>query len=186
MSDTTKVFIEIPEGSAVKYEIDNETGELVVDRVMPTAMRFPVNYGSINCTKGGDGDPLDALVFTSQPIVPGAVITCNILGVLEMEDEKGIDHKIVCVPVEKIDFVCGAWKSLNDIPTHRKDQIRHFFEHYKDLEKGKWVKLKGWKEAKIAKEILNKGTLLYEKEGGADHDCICGGHCGHHGEHHEH
>lgn len=178
--DSVKVFIEIPESSSVKYEYDPEECDIVVDRVMPTAMRFPFSYGFIKGTVGQDGDPLDALVFVSQPIIPGVVIKCQIIGMLEMEDEEGIDHKIVCVPVEKVDFVCGAWKSLSDIPEHRKNQIRHFFEHYKDLEKGKWVKLKDWQDVKVAEKVLTAATKRYQEEGGGDHDCLCGGHCDHH------
>ena len=152
--DTVKVLIEIPEGSSIKYEQDEETGEITVDRVMPTAMRFPFSYGAIIDTHGEDGYALDALVFISQPVVPNVVVNCKVIGVLEMEDEGGVDHKIVCVPVQKVDFVCGAWNSLKDVPQHRLDQIRHFFEHYKDLEQGKWVKLKDWKGVEVAETII--------------------------------
>ncbi len=157
MSDI-KVLIEIPAGSSVKYELDEETGEMTVDRLMPTAMSYPVNYGLIDETAGEDGDALDALVFISQPVVPGVVIKCKILGVLEMEDEEGVDHKIVCVPAKtKIDPICGAWESLSDVPEAKKREIKHFFEHYKDLEEGKWVKLKDWKDAATAEAILKAG-----------------------------
>jgi inorganic pyrophosphatase len=163
MSDTIKVLIEIPEGSSVKYELDEETGEMTVDRLMPTAMSYPVTYGLIDETHGEDGDALDALVFISQPVVPGVVIKCKIIGLLEMEDEEGIDHKLVCVPAKtKIDPICGAWESLDDVPAARKAQIRHFFEHYKDLEEGKWVKLKEWKGAEEAKEVLKAGVERFE------------------------
>ncbi len=161
MSDI-KVLIEIPAGSSVKYELDEETGEMTVDRLMPTAMSYPVNYGLIDCTAGEDGDALDALVFISQPIVPGVVIKCKIIGVLEMEDEEGVDHKIVCVPAKtKIDPICGAWESLSDVPEAKKREIKHFFEHYKDLEDGKWVKLNDWKDAAAAEEILAAGQARY-------------------------
>ena len=156
--DTVKVLIEIPEGSNVKYELDEETGEMVVDRLMPTAFSYPVNYGLIDETAGEDGDALDALVFISAKVVPGVVINCKVIGVLEMEDEEGVDHKIVCVPAKtKIDPICGAWNSLDDIPTPKKNEIRHFFEHYKDLEEGKFVKLKDWKGIDAAMEILQAG-----------------------------
>lgn len=149
------VKIEIPEGSRVKYELDEETGEMMVDRIVPTAMDYPVNYGLIEGTKGADGDALDALVFLSERVVPGCVVKCRIIGMLEMEDEEGIDHKIVCVPAkQKIDPICGAWTSLDDIPQMKKQQIRHFFEHYKDLEEGKWVKLKDWKDAATGEALL--------------------------------
>lgn len=164
MSDL-KVYIEIPEGSRVKYELDEETGELCVDRLMPTAMGYPVNYGLIQDTKGQDGDALDALVFLSEPVTPGVVIKCKMIGALGMEDEEGIDHKIICVPAKtKIDPVCGAWESLDDIPEAKKAQIKHFFEHYKDLEKGKWVKLSGWHKVEKAEKILTDGIKRFQDE----------------------
>lgn len=157
MSDI-KVLIEIPEGSRVKYELDEETGEMMVDRLMPTAMGYPVAYGLIKGTKGEDGDALDALVFMSECTAPNVVVKCKVIGVLEMEDEEGIDHKILCVPAKtKIDPICGEWSSLDDIPEAKKRQIRHFFEHYKDLEADKWVKLKDWKGAEEAEAILEAG-----------------------------
>lgn len=157
MSETLKVLIEIPEGSRVKYELDEETGAMCVDRLMPTAMGYPVNYGLIEGTVGEDGDALDALVFLSEKVVPGVVIKCKVIGVLEMEDEEGIDNKIVCVPEKaKIDPICGAWESLADIPEAKKSEIRHFFEHYKDLEKEKWVKLRDWKDVAAANEIIER------------------------------
>jgi inorganic pyrophosphatase len=165
MSDSIKVLIEIPEGSTVKYELDEETGEMTVDRLMPTAMSYPVNYGLIDETAGEDGDALDALVFISQPVVPGVVIKCKVIGLLEMEDEEGIDHKIVCVPAKtKIDPICGDWNSLDDVPEARKRAIKHFFEHYKDLEEGKWVKLKDWKDATAAEKVLQASIERFEKE----------------------
>lgn len=150
-----KVRIEIPEGSSVKYEVDESTGDLCVDRILPVAMSYPVNYGLIEATLGQDGDALDAFVFLSQPVIPGAVITCRPLGLLEMEDEAGIDHKILCVPASpKIDPFTGGWESHNDIPPAKKAQIRHFFEHYKDLEPEKWVKLKDWQERSVAEALI--------------------------------
>lgn len=158
MSDTIKVLIEIPEGSNIKYELDEETGEMMVDRLMPTAMSYPMNYGLIKGTKGEDGDALDALVFISRKVMPGCVIKCKVIGLLEMEDEEGIDHKILCVPEKtKIDPICGEWNSLHDIPEAKKKEIRHFFEHYKDLEPEKWVKLKDWKGSEEAQKVLEAG-----------------------------
>lgn len=155
-----KVLIEIPEGSKIKYELDEETGEMTVDRIVPTAMSYPVNYGLVEGTLGQDGDALDALVFISARIVPGVIIKCKIIGLLEMEDEAGIDHKLVCVPATtKIDPICGAWESLADVPEANKREIRHFFEHYKDLEQGKWVKLKDWKDAKTGETLLQKSKI---------------------------
>lgn len=153
-----KIIIEIPEGSSVKYELDEETLEMTVDRLMPTAMSYPVSYGLIKGTHGEDGDALDALVFISQPVLPGVVIKCKPIGMLEMEDEAGVDHKIVCVPASvKIDPICGAWESLDEVPAARKEQIRHFFEHYKDLEADKWVKLNNWLDRSAAEAAIKAG-----------------------------
>jgi len=165
MSDSIKVLIEIPQGSNVKYELDEETNELCVDRIVPTATWYPINYGLIKETRGEDGDALDALVFLSQAVVPGVVVKCKIIGVLEMEDEEGIDHKIVCVPAKaKIDAVCGAWESMDDVPPARLAQIKQFFEHYKDLEAGKWVKIHGWQGPERAQEILKAAQDRFAQE----------------------
>ncbi len=155
MSDEIKVLIEIPEGSRVKYELNEETLQMEVDRLMPTAMGYPVNYGLVLNTHGEDGDALDALVFLSEKVMPGVVIKCQVIGLLEMEDEEGIDHKLICVPAgAKIDPICGTWSSLDDIPEAKKRQIKHFFEHYKDLEEGKWVKIKDWQGTEVAGQVL--------------------------------
>ena len=159
------VLIEIPTGSVVKYELNETTHQIFVDRLLPTAMGYPVNYGLIENTLGEDGDALDALIFISQPIIPGVRIECKMIGLLEMEDEAGIDHKIVCVPAStKIDPICGAWSSLDDIPQSSKDQIRHFFEHYKDSEPEKWVKLKDWKNTETAQAVLAAGIKRFKQE----------------------
>lgn len=144
MSDqsTLHILVEIPAGSNTKYEQDEETGRIYVDRFVPTPMFYPENYGSIEGAKGKDGDLLDALVLTSQPILPGNWIKAKVIGMLEMEDEEGIDHKILCVPAKaKMDAQCGAWEDLADVPQWRLDKLKHFFEHYKDLEPEKWVKI---------------------------------------------
>lgn len=155
MSDAIKVLIEIPEGSRVKYELDEDTNQIEVDRLMPTAMGYPVNYGLVQETHGEDGDALDALVFISEAVMPGVVIKCKVIGLLEMEDEEGIDHKLVCVPAKtKIDPICGAWESLDDVPEAKKRMIKHFFEHYKDLEEGKWVKLRDWQDQAAGEKVL--------------------------------
>lgn len=151
------VHIEIPEGSNIKYEIDEETGHLMVDRLMPTMMSYPENYGLIPDTKGKDGDALDVLVFTSVPLTPNSYIKCKLIGMLEMEDEEGVDHKLLAVPVEKVDFICGKWNTLEDVPQHRLDRMKHFFEHYKDLEKGKWVKLNEFQGFDAALKVLEEG-----------------------------
>lgn len=163
MSDSIKVLIEIPEGSNVKYELDEETGEMMVDRLMPTSMSYPVNYGLIKGAQGEDGDALDALVFISRRVMPGSVIKCKVIGMLEMEDEEGIDHKIVLVPEKaKIDPICGAWTSMDDIPEAKKSEIRHFFEHYKDLEPEKWVKLKEWQGVDAAMKVLEAAQKRFK------------------------
>lgn len=150
-----KVYLEIPEGSNLKYELDETSHQLTLDRILPVSMTYPVNYGLVKDTVGEDGDALDALVFLSYPTVPGIVVTCKPLGLLEMEDEEGIDHKVICVPKSpKIDPVCGQWQSLADIPESKKAAIRHFFEHYKDLEPEKWVKLKDWQDVSFAEKII--------------------------------
>jgi inorganic pyrophosphatase len=141
-NQTLHVLIEIPAGSNTKYEQDEASGRIYVDRFVPTPMFYPENYGSIEGAQGKDGDLLDALVLTSQPILPGKWIKTRVIGMLEMEDEEGIDHKILCVPEKaKIDIQCGAWEDISDVPQWRLDKLKHFFEHYKDLEPGKWVKI---------------------------------------------
>lgn len=175
------VLIEIPANSNTKYEVDEATGRIFVDRFVPTPMAYPENYGMIVGTAGKDGDALDALVLTSQPIQPGMWIKARVIGMLEMEDEEGIDHKLICVPAKaKIDFMCGAWEDLKDIPQHRLDRIKHFFEHYKDLEKDKWVKINKFTGKAEAEKELAEGMEKYQAEGAHDHECMCGGNCGHH------
>lgn len=137
-----EVMIEIPANSAVKYEQDEENGRIYVDRFVPTPMAYPENYGLIEGAKGKDGDLLDALLLTAQPVMPGSWMKARVIGMLEMEDEEGIDHKLICVPAKaKQDYICGGWQDLGDVPQYRLDRIKHFFEHYKDLEKDKWVKI---------------------------------------------
>lgn len=153
-----KVLIEIPEGSRVKYELDEDTGQMTVDRIMPTAFGYPASYGLIEDTKAEDGDALDVLVLMSAAVVPGVIIKCKPIGVLEMEDEEGIDHKIVAVPVAKVDHQYSHWNDISDVPEAKKKQIRHFFEHYKDLEEGKWVKLKDWLDRQAAEALVKKSS----------------------------
>ena len=139
------VIIEIPAYSApVKYEVDKETGALTVDRFMGTAMQYPANYGYIPQTLSDDGDPVDVLVITPQPIIGGSVIRCRPIGVLKMSDEAGEDAKILAVPVQKLTQYYNKIETYQDFPEAELDKITHFFEHYKDLEKGKWVKVEGW------------------------------------------
>jgi inorganic pyrophosphatase len=145
MSDALHILIEIPANSNIKYEQDEETGRIYVDRFVPTPMFYPENYGAVEGIPGKDGDLMDALVLTSQPVAPGMWIKARVIGMLEMEDEEGIDHKLICVPEKaKQDVICGSWQELSDVPQYRLDKIKHFFEHYKDLEKDKWVKIKSF------------------------------------------
>ncbi|KAF1852969.1 hypothetical protein Lal_00009150 [Lupinus albus] len=150
------VVIEIPANAdPIKYEVDKESGALFVDRFMSTAMFYPCNYGYINHTLSLDGDPVDVLVPTPYPLQPGAVIRCRPVGVLKMTDESGEDAKLVAVPHTKLSKEYDHIKDVNDLPELLKAQITHFFEHYKDLEKGKWVKVDGWDNAEAAKaEII--------------------------------
>lgn len=150
------VIIEIPaHADPVKYEVDKETGAMFVDRFMMTAMHYPCNYGYIPHTLCGDGDPADVLVVTPLPLVPGSVIRCRPVGMLRMEDDGGEDAKILAVPVDKLTRLYRQVNSFRDLPEELLERIAHFFQHYKDLEPGKWVKLRGWEGPEEAKrEIL--------------------------------
>ncbi len=148
------VYIEIPQGSLIKYELDKESNAIFVDRFAFTSMGYPANYGFVPNTLSKDGDPVDVLVLSSYSVHPGTVIPSVPIAMLEMEDEAGIDTKIIAVPKLKVDPFFGIWKDLSDIPDSYKNRIKHFFEHYKELEPGKWVKLKEWKDkAHALKEI---------------------------------
>jgi inorganic pyrophosphatase len=139
------VIIEIPASAGpVKYEVDKETGALFVDRFLATPMQYPANYGYIPNTLCEDRDPLDVLVITPFPLVNGCVIRSRPLGMLKMSDEKGGDAKLIAVPIKKQCALYDKVETLDDVPKALLDQIAHFFEHYKDLEPGKWVKLDGW------------------------------------------
>jgi len=133
-------FIEISKDSRVKYEIDEKTGFLMADRFLYTAMEFPFNYGFIPNTKGEDGDPLDVLLLSSEVVNGGAVVKAKIIGMLEMRDEEGIDTKLIAVPIKKIDPLYGVYEEVDELPVAVKDKIKHFFDHYKELEPNKWVK----------------------------------------------
>ena len=149
------VAIEIPAGSApVKYEIDKDSGALLVDRFIHTPMHYPVNYGFVPHTLSDDGDPIDACVLTPQPIIHGCVIAARPVGVLMMEDESGVDEKLLCVPVDKLHPYYSNVKTVEDLPQIVRDQIGHFFEHYKDLESGKWVKVQGWEGVEKAHQMI--------------------------------
>jgi inorganic pyrophosphatase len=150
------VIIEIPMNSpAVKYEVDKKSGVLFLDRMLKTAMHYPCNYGYIPHTLCGDGDPVDVLVVMPVPVQSGAVVTCRPVGMLRMEDESGDDAKILAVPTEDITGLYRDVKGVNDVDELLRLQISHFFDHYKDLETGKWVKIHGWEEVEAAhREIL--------------------------------
>jgi len=148
------VVIEIPHGSGVKYEVDKESGAMVVDRVVFTPMVYPAAYGFIPNTLADDGDPADALVLISAPLVPGAVVRSRPIGLLKMEDEAGQDEKIVCVPHDKVHPQYTGITEISQLPAITRDAIEHFFSHYKDLEKGKWVKITGWGSAADAEKAI--------------------------------
>jgi inorganic pyrophosphatase len=157
------VVIEIPQGSAVKYEVDKESGAMVVDRFLFTAMAYPAAYGFIPGTLAEDGDPADVLVLTPSPVIPGAVIRCRPIGMLNMEDEKGPDEKIVCVPHDKVHTQFSEIKTVDDLPEITRLSIQHFFTTYKDLEKGKWVKVTGWVGPKEAEAAIIKSIEAAKK-----------------------
>ncbi|MBN0989759.1 MULTISPECIES: inorganic diphosphatase [Amphritea] len=157
------VIIEIPADSdPVKYEIDKDSGAIFVDRFMAAPMFYPANYGYINNTLADDGDALDVLVVTPYPVVPGSVIRCRPVGVLNMTDEAGEDAKLVAVPHDKLS---KAYKNVNDVtdlPELLLARIKHFFENYKGLEEGKWVKVEGWEGAEAAKAAIVEAQKAYE------------------------
>ncbi|MRN68144.1 MAG: inorganic diphosphatase [Nitrosopumilales archaeon] len=156
------VIIEIPKGSSIKYELDTTNGLIFVDRILLSAMYYPCNYGSIPKTKEEDGDPVDVLVLGNDPIIPMAVIRARPVGVLLTEDEKGHDSKIVAAPLNKIDPSFSAIKEVDDIPEYLRNQITHFFEHYKELEQGKYVKIIGWKGREIAKKQISEAINKFK------------------------
>ena len=159
------VIIEIPKDSEpVKYEVDKETGAIFVDRFMGTAMHYPCNYGYIPQTLANDGDPVDVLVITPFPLIPGVVVRCRAIGVLKMTDDGGEDSKILAVPADKILPIYKHWQKPEDMNELRLNQIKHFFEHYKDLEPGKWVKIDGWYGPEEAKAEILYGADNYKKD----------------------
>lgn len=157
--DEVNVIIEIPAlGGPVKYEVDKTTGALCVDRFMATSMVYPANYGYIPHTLSEDGDPVDVLVLTPAPLVSGSVIAARPIGVLNMTDESGKDEKILAVPIDKLSMQYRKIKSVEDIDPHILAVIAHFFEHYKDLEDGKWVKIGGWAGVGAAKNAISSAV----------------------------
>jgi len=157
---TIDVLIEIPANSSVKYEFDEDNKRLYVDRFAATPMAYPENYGMVDQTKAPDGDPLDAFVLTIKAIVPGAWIRSKVIGMIVMKDEKGSDNKLLCVPeTPGMDQSTGSWQNLSDIPQDRLDKIKHFLEHYKDLEPGKWVKVERFADKIEAEQILEESRV---------------------------
>jgi inorganic pyrophosphatase len=158
------VVIEISQGGPpIKYEVDKDSGALMVDRFMSTAMFYPANYGFVPNTLSGDGDPVDVLVVTHVPITPGAVVPSRPIGVLLMKDESGEDEKIIAVPTEKISPFMAHIKSCDDLAPILVQQIEHFFKHYKDLEKGKWVEITRWGDAAEAQKLIKEGLARVSK-----------------------
>ena len=156
------VIVEIPRcGSPIKYEVDKETGAMFVDRFMSTAMQYPCNYGYVPQTLSDDGDPVDVLVITPIPLHVGTVVRCRPLGMLEMEDEAGLDAKILAVPIDKLTKLYTPRKDYRDIDSELLARISHFFEHYKDLENNKWVKIKGWVGLEEAKKEIHDSIERY-------------------------
>ena len=163
--EQVNVLIEVSQNSLpVKYELDKDSGALFVDRFVATPMHYPCNYGFIPNTLSEDGDPIDVLVITEYPVVSGAVIPSKPIGVLIMEDEKGMDEKILAVPTEKMNSEYSRINEINELPEIVLNRIRHFFEHYKELEKGKWVKVTGYKDSKEAKNKIMEAVARVEKK----------------------
>ncbi|WP_316353872.1 inorganic diphosphatase [Candidatus Trichorickettsia mobilis] len=158
--DEINVIIEIPMNAPpVKYEFDKDSGAIFVDRFIQTSMFYPCNYGFVPHTLSGDGDPVDVLVISNYPVIPGSVIRARPIAVLMMEDESGVDEKIIAVPVSKLDSSFNAVQDLEDLNPILKQKISHFFEHYKDLEKGKWVKVTGFEGAQKAMALIKEGIV---------------------------
>ena len=157
------VVVEIPKGSRNKYEVDHETGRVYLDRVLFTSFVYPTDYGYFENTLGLDGDPVDALVLLEYPVFPGVGVKVRPVGVLNMSDEAGSDAKVLVVP-----FKDPRWKhiqDIDDVPQHTKDEIKHFFERYKDLEPNKWVKVEAWGDAAEAEQIVQDGIKKLAEEG---------------------
>ncbi len=165
--DSFNVIIEIPmNADPIKYEVDKETGAIFVDRFMSTAMHYPTNYGYVPKTLSGDGDPVDVLVITPVPLIPGVVVPCRAIGILKMQDEAGEDGKVLAVPIDKILSIYTQWQKPEDLNPMRLNTIQHFFEHYKDLEPGKWVKVIGWEGKDAAHKEITDGIEAYNKAQG--------------------
>jgi len=162
------VIIEIPMlADPVKYEVDKATGAMFVDRFMSTAMHYPCNYGYVPRTLSGDGDPVDVLVLSPLPLITGVVVRCRPIGMLRMKDEAGEDTKLLAVPIDKLTSQYRNVRSPRDVPESQLAAIRHFFEHYKDLERGKWVKVRGWVGVAAAKKEILDGVKRFRRAAGS-------------------
>ena len=160
------VIIEISaQGDPIKFEVDKDSGAVFVDRFMGTSMRYPLNYGYVPHTIAGDGDPVDVLVVTPFPLAPGVVIRCRPVGVLKMEDDGGVDAKVVAVPVSKLTPLYDKVQTTDDLPELLMKQTVHFFEHYKDLEPNKWVKIDQWGDAAEAERLVGEAFERFQAEG---------------------
>jgi len=162
--ELVNVIIEIPMGGSVKYEFNKESCLVEVDRFLYTSMVYPFNYGFVPGTLEEDGDPVDVLVLSREPVVPGSLITAKPIGVLVMEDEEGVDSKIVAVPKPKLDPILGSIDDIDELDQLTKEKIKHFFEHYKELEPGKWVRVKDWRNAGEARRIIEAAIKRFNEK----------------------
>lgn len=164
--DDVNVVVEVSiGGEPIKYEMDKAAGTLVVDRFLHTSMRYPGNYGFVPHTLSDDGDPIDVLVANTRPVVPGAIMNVRPIGVLKMEDDGGGDEKIIAVPSAKLTKRYMHVMNYTDLPVITLEQIQHFFEHYKDLEPGKWVKVAGWGDAAEARQLITEAIEREKRSG---------------------
>jgi inorganic pyrophosphatase len=161
-SEAINIVVEIPKGSSIKYEFDTATGLLFVDRKLYTAMNYPFNYGFIPRTLEMDGDPVDALILGEDPVVPLSIVKSRPIGVLLTEDEEGQDSKVIATPVSKIDPTFSKIDDIKDLPEYIENQIKHFFEHYKELEEGKFVKVKGWEGKQEAVKKITESIQRFK------------------------
>lgn len=162
--DVVNVVIEIPAHTGpVKYEVDKFTGAVFVDRFLSTSMFYPHNYGYVPETLADDGDPLDVIVVTPHPLLPGAVIPTRLIGVLRMEDEAGDDAKCLGVPADHLTPMYRDWRDIDDTSEHLRSTVEHFFVHYKDLEEGKWVRADGWGNAAEARDVVIRALARYQQ-----------------------
>jgi len=156
-----QVFVEIPNGSNLKYEVDPTTGNLILDRVLSSAMNYPGNYGYIENTLAKDGDPLDVLIIVPYALHPGCYVKCRVIGALVMTDEKGLDEKIIAVPTSEVDPHYADISDISDVPKSQLEKIRHFFEYYKHMDEGKWSTIQGFVDSKEAMSLIHNYQNAY-------------------------